>query len=83
MKAPRARSYHQGINRPQFWKDELLREDLRLTRRLEEDGAKHLVEKSMMLEKFAFVTAYMMRKLSATSFSPSSSSCLPVCDRNS
>jgi hypothetical protein len=51
------------VNRPQFWKDELLREDLRLTRRLEEDGAKHLVERSMMLEKFAFVTAYMMRKL--------------------
>jgi hypothetical protein len=33
----------QNMNQPQFWKDELLREDIRLRQRLVEDGARHLV----------------------------------------
>jgi hypothetical protein len=58
-----------GMNRPQYWKDELNRELIRLRRLLDGDepgcnGPEDLVMRSMALEKFAFVTAYMARKLS-------------------
>jgi hypothetical protein len=56
------------MNRPQYWKDELNRELIRMRRLLdgaepECNGAEDLVMRSMALEKFAFVTAYMARKL--------------------
>ena len=46
------------VNRPQFWKDELARENTRLRRLLGTKGVHHVVERTMALEKFAFVTAY-------------------------
>jgi hypothetical protein len=51
------------MNRPDFWKDELHREVLRLRQAIDSDGLEGLALRSVTVERFAFVTAYIMRKL--------------------
>jgi hypothetical protein len=51
------------MNDTQFWKGELFRERARIRERIEEEGAERLAQHSVLIERFVFVTAYMMRKL--------------------
>jgi hypothetical protein len=51
------------INHPEFWKQELQRELGWVRKLLQRDGAEQLVLGSVTLERFVFVTAYIMRKL--------------------
>jgi hypothetical protein len=51
------------MNDAQFWKAELWRELARIRERIAEEGVERLTARSAQLERFAFVTAYIMRKL--------------------
>jgi hypothetical protein len=51
------------MNNPQYWKHELFRELYRLRDLIDADGPEVVVSRSVSLEKFVFVTAFMMRKL--------------------
>jgi hypothetical protein len=51
------------MNNPQYWKHELFRELYRLRDLIDADGPEVVVSSSVSLEKFVFVTAFMMRKL--------------------
>jgi hypothetical protein len=51
------------MNDAKFWKNELFRESARMRERIDKDGAERLAQHSVMVERFAFLTAYMMRKL--------------------
>jgi hypothetical protein len=51
------------VNTAQFWKNELNREEIQLGRLLESDGPEKLVTGSVAVERFAFLTAYIMRML--------------------
>src|SRR4051794_7178504 len=50
------------MNDAEFWKNELFRE-LARQRELEDAAGAALVERQVQIERFVFVTAYMMRKL--------------------
>jgi hypothetical protein len=50
------------MNDAKFWKHELFRE-LGRQRELEEDAGDELASRQVQVERFVFVTAYMMRKL--------------------
>ena len=52
------------MNNAQFWKHELFRESSRFRQAVDEEGIDRLVaRRSPLIERFVFVTAYMMRKL--------------------
>ena len=52
------------MNNEQFWKHELFRESSRFREAVDEEGIDRLVaRRSPLIERFVFVTAYMMRKL--------------------
>jgi hypothetical protein len=51
------------VNDAQFWKNELFRESAGMRKRIEKDGAERLAQHSVLIERFVFLTAYMMRKL--------------------
>jgi hypothetical protein len=51
------------MNKPEFWKAELHREVGRLRRALEEEPAAIVAARSVTIERFAFITAFIMRKL--------------------
>jgi hypothetical protein len=52
------------MNNAHFWKHELFRESSRLREAVDEEGIDRLVaRRSPLIERFVFVTAYMMRKL--------------------
>ena len=51
------------MDRREFWKAELHREVLRLRRAIDTDGAERIVQTTVTVERFAFLTAYIMRKL--------------------
>jgi hypothetical protein len=51
------------MNDARFWKNELFRESARMRKRIEGDGVERLAEHSVVIERFVFLTAYMMRKL--------------------
>jgi hypothetical protein len=51
------------MNDERFWKNELLRETARMRESIEKDGAERLAQHSVVVERFVFLTAYMMRKL--------------------
>src|SRR5215211_1906143 len=52
-----------SINQPKFWKFELFRECSRLREFIDERGVEWVVKHSAQVERFTFVTAYIMRKL--------------------
>jgi hypothetical protein len=66
---PRLRSsgaesnYTPVMNKPEYWKHELFRELYRLRDLIDADGPELVVSRSVSLEKFVIVTAFMMRKL--------------------
>jgi hypothetical protein len=52
------------MNNAQFWKHELFRESARFREAVDEEGIDRLVaRRSPLIERFVFVTAFMMRKL--------------------
>lgn len=52
------------MNNAKFWKHELFRESSRLREAIDKEGIDRLLaRRSSLIERFVFVTAYMMRKL--------------------
>lgn len=52
------------MNNTRYWQDELTREGIELRRRLDTRGVEEVLRGSVFVERFVFVTAYIMRKLS-------------------
>jgi hypothetical protein len=60
----RYRPYRESpVNRPAYWQQELMRENIILRRRLDEAGLGKVVLSSVAIERYVFLTAYVMRKL--------------------
>lgn len=51
------------MNHPAYWQQELMRENVDLRRWIEKAGVEKVVRLSVSVERYAFLTAYIMRKL--------------------
>ena len=51
------------MNHPAYWQQELMRENINLRRWIEKAGVEKVVRLSVSIERHAFVTTYIMRKL--------------------
>src|ERR1700709_2268900 len=52
------------MNSPGYWQQELMRENIYLRRWVKKAGAEKVVRLSVSVERYVFLTSYIMRKLS-------------------